>query len=76
MSEAEPTSPPLRSKKARDIEAGDVLRRLDNPAVRRKVANVVRGDDVIHVWLSDGGFFCLRYEDSVFVEFREGTAQP
>jgi hypothetical protein len=44
--------------------------------VRRKVANVVRGDDVIHVWLSDGGFFCLRYEDSVFVEFREGTAQP
>jgi hypothetical protein len=74
MSEAEPTSPPLRSKKARDIEAGDVLTREDNREVRRKVfrSQVIAGD-IVQVWVEDGSFFQLHVDDSVYVEFREGT---
>jgi hypothetical protein len=71
MSEAEPTSPGLRSKKARDIEAGDVLTREDNRSVRRKVfrSQIIAGD-IVQVWIEDGSFFQLHTDDSVFVEFR------
>jgi hypothetical protein len=74
MSEAEPTSPPLRSKKARDIEAGDVLTREDNREVRRRVTcSQFCAGGIVQVWTADGSTFQLWAEDSVYVEFREGT---
>jgi hypothetical protein len=75
MSESDPTSGPgLRSKKARDIEAGDVLTREDNRSVRRKVhsSQVIAGG-IVQVWIEDGSVFQLHVDDSVYVEFREGT---
>jgi uncharacterized cupin superfamily protein len=72
MSESDPTSGPgLRSKKARDIEAGDVLTREDNRSVRRKVhsSQVIAGG-IVQVWKEDGSVFQLHVDDSVYVEFK------
>jgi hypothetical protein len=68
------TSPGLRSKKARDIEAGDVLTREDNREVRRPVSRTrPLPFGFVRIWTEDGSEFDLRGDDSVYVEFREGT---